>query len=508
MLSTSPTTTTTTLEQPSNIFSEHRDLCGDDENLMGDFDSSPLLSSSHHHQLESDSESVHDEKSSSKNGKKRKGYSKEITKVLNDWFFANLQNPYPSEEEKKEMVNQTTLSLLQINNWFSNKRVRYKRKMQKEGQEVIDGGVVIDINQAFRSIKKQNKGEKKESVSDCENTCSTAPPKRKRSTASKDSSCQAKKKRPTPLSNVFNHGKMVSVTSETLTPTPSSEPKNVLSSLLESPSNKNLNGSSVRVLLRSPILTSQTTTQTTQNHLCSSLSPQPNSSYTSPTMSVQHSPKMMTPDERSPCSSNTLDSESTSQQPKKIDFFQSLQQAGVIFPQTPVIPVIPSSYPQYAFVHHHHAAAAYYPVNGGDVHATSTPSPTSSPYQYSYPIYTTTPAAIPTTFYHHASHTPSTSTFMIPKEEEGLEIGCDASDVERNDATSCFELEDNCLEDSTVLTSNCNHENYSCQDNTFNTTDLFESTAENEECLFLDGGRDMSSASWMNSAEDCSLLYF
>ena len=31
----------------------------------------------------------------SKHGKKRKGYPKEITKVLNDWFFANLQNPYP-----------------------------------------------------------------------------------------------------------------------------------------------------------------------------------------------------------------------------------------------------------------------------------------------------------------------------------------------------------------------------------------------------------------------------
>ena len=31
----------------------------------------------------------------SKHGKKRKGYSKDITKMLNDWFFANIQNPYP-----------------------------------------------------------------------------------------------------------------------------------------------------------------------------------------------------------------------------------------------------------------------------------------------------------------------------------------------------------------------------------------------------------------------------
>nr|CAG4716845.1 unnamed protein product [Naegleria fowleri] len=501
------------------IFSE-QDLCDEESIMMGDFeDHSPsFLSSSQQQQVsesdDSESDRLHDEKSS-KNGKKRKGYSKEITKVLNDWFFANLQNPYPSEEEKKEMVNQTTLTLLQINNWFSNKRVRYKRKMQKEGQEVIDGGIVIDINQAFRSIKKQNKGEKNSSnaVSSIDSTSSSqssAAPKRKRSSASKDASC-SKKKRPTPLS-VVNHVKTRNgTTSEndstptsaitTLTPPPSisttttttlttpssslvhnssspavtssSEPKNVLSSLLEAPSNKNLNGSSV-VLLRSPILTNQSPGMSSPQSSC-----------------PQSSPKM-TPDERSPCST---DEAVCSQQPKKIDFFQSLQQAGVIFPQTPaIIPVIPS-YPPYAFVHHH--AAAYYPVS--EVVANS--SPTSSPYQYSYPIYSTT--AIPATFY-ATPHSSSTSTFMIPKEEEVDEIG-----LEQHDAASCFELEDNCLDDVAGMTSNNHHENYSCQDNTFNTTDLFESTAtENENCLFLDSGRDVSSGSWMNSTEDCSLLYF
>lgn len=285
----------------------------------------------------------------SKHGKKRKGYPKEITKVLNDWFFANLQNPYPSEDEKKELVNQTTLSLLQINNWFSNKRVRYKRKMQKEGQEVVDGGV--DINQAFRSIKKQK--DKKES------TTQTQTPKRKRSSATKDMQ-YTKKKRPTPLKTESTSTVPAKVVAESSSPlmktptmhniTPTSttsspttvvncatavvqEPKNVLSSLLESPSNMNMNGNSV-VLLRSPI--------------------------------INNNPEetRKTPDEKS----------TESPQPKQIDFFQSLQQAGVLFPQNtmspPVIPVIQTMPAYHPYVVHN--AAPF-------VDAI-----------YSYPIYTPT----------------------------------------------------------------------------------------------------------------------
>ncbi|EFC42231.1 homeobox domain-containing protein [Naegleria gruberi] len=293
----------------------------------------------------------------SKHGKKRKGYPKEITKVLNDWFFANLQNPYPSEDEKKGLVDQTTLSLLQINNWFSNKRVRYKRKMQKEGQEVVEGGV--DINQAFRSIKKQK--DKKEpsastSTSATANTQSQTP-KRKRSSATKDMQ-YTKKKRPTPLkteSTTSVTAKVVESSSSPLIKTPTivnftqtnspttviststaavQEPKNVLSSLLESPSNMNMNGNSV-VLLRSPIINNEETKKT--------------------------------PDEKS----------TESPQPKQIDFFQSLQQAGVLFPQNtmtaPVIPVIQTMPTYHPYVVHN--AAPF-------VDAISVP--------YAYPIYTPT----------------------------------------------------------------------------------------------------------------------
>ncbi|KAL0481109.1 hypothetical protein AKO1_012898 [Acrasis kona] len=63
-----------------------------------------------------------------KRRKKRKGYTKEVSDVLNGWYNSHIDSPYPSEEEKKIMCNQCGLTLLQLNNWFSNKRIREKKK--------------------------------------------------------------------------------------------------------------------------------------------------------------------------------------------------------------------------------------------------------------------------------------------------------------------------------------------------------------------------------------------
>jgi len=49
--------------------------------------------------------------------------------ILNEWFYAHLQEPYPSEGEKLKLRTATGMSASQINNWFSNKRMRYKRKV-------------------------------------------------------------------------------------------------------------------------------------------------------------------------------------------------------------------------------------------------------------------------------------------------------------------------------------------------------------------------------------------
>jgi hypothetical protein len=66
--------------------------------------------------------------------RKRKNLSKQATEVLNRWFFLHLHDPYPTDEEKQRLSEETGLSLSQCNNWFGNKRMRYKRKMLEQAR--------------------------------------------------------------------------------------------------------------------------------------------------------------------------------------------------------------------------------------------------------------------------------------------------------------------------------------------------------------------------------------
>ena len=44
-------------------------------------------------------------------------------------------NPYPSDEVKEELARKAGITLAQVNNWFGNKRIRYKRNTQKAQEE-------------------------------------------------------------------------------------------------------------------------------------------------------------------------------------------------------------------------------------------------------------------------------------------------------------------------------------------------------------------------------------
>jgi hypothetical protein len=44
-------------------------------------------------------------------------------------FYTHLSNPYPTEDEKRKLVAKSGLSMKQINTWFGNIRVRYKRRL-------------------------------------------------------------------------------------------------------------------------------------------------------------------------------------------------------------------------------------------------------------------------------------------------------------------------------------------------------------------------------------------
>ena len=47
-------------------------------------------------------------------------YSKSIAKIMkisNEFFLILLQHPYPSEDQKKQLAQDTGLTILQVNNW-------------------------------------------------------------------------------------------------------------------------------------------------------------------------------------------------------------------------------------------------------------------------------------------------------------------------------------------------------------------------------------------------------
>merc|ERR1719270_890028 len=52
----------------------------------------------------------------SKNAKKRGIFPKVATNILRAWLFQHLTHPYPSEDQKKQLAQDTGLSILQVNN--------------------------------------------------------------------------------------------------------------------------------------------------------------------------------------------------------------------------------------------------------------------------------------------------------------------------------------------------------------------------------------------------------
>merc|ERR1712241_1399211 len=65
----------------------------------------------------------------------RRNHNKKSSEVLNEYFYANLSNPYPTDEVKEELARQCGISMSQICNRFSNKRIRYKKNIVKAQEE-------------------------------------------------------------------------------------------------------------------------------------------------------------------------------------------------------------------------------------------------------------------------------------------------------------------------------------------------------------------------------------
>eukprot|EP00743_Colponemidia_sp_Colp-15_P006523 GILK01007026.1.p1 GENE.GILK01007026.1~~GILK01007026.1.p1 ORF type:complete len:451 (+),score=52.57 GILK01007026.1:42-1355(+) len=53
---------------------------------------------------------------------------------LRTWLFEHFEHPYPTEQQKAELAEKTSLTYLQVNNWFINARVRIWRPMVENAQ--------------------------------------------------------------------------------------------------------------------------------------------------------------------------------------------------------------------------------------------------------------------------------------------------------------------------------------------------------------------------------------
>lgn len=73
-------------------------------------------------------------------------FPKEATKVLKEWMLAHADHPYPTEEEKEYLIEQTGLNLGQISNWMANTRRRRKARAKRSASPSIrPSTVAIDI---------------------------------------------------------------------------------------------------------------------------------------------------------------------------------------------------------------------------------------------------------------------------------------------------------------------------------------------------------------------------
>uniref|UniRef100_A0A672QW29 Homeobox protein meis3-like n=1 Tax=Sinocyclocheilus grahami TaxID=75366 RepID=A0A672QW29_SINGR len=70
-----------------------------------------------------------DETDRDRRNKKRGIFPKVATNIMRAWLFQHLSHPYPSEEQKKQLSQDTGLTILQVNNWFINARRRIVQPM-------------------------------------------------------------------------------------------------------------------------------------------------------------------------------------------------------------------------------------------------------------------------------------------------------------------------------------------------------------------------------------------
>ncbi|CAI5453147.1 unnamed protein product [Caenorhabditis angaria] len=94
-----------------------------------------------------------------------KVFSKEAITKFRAWLFQNLSHPYPSEEQKKQLANETGLKILQVNNWFINARRRIVQPMIDQNNRAGRAPAMNVFKNRRRNRSEQSPGPSPESDS-------------------------------------------------------------------------------------------------------------------------------------------------------------------------------------------------------------------------------------------------------------------------------------------------------------------------------------------------------
>jgi hypothetical protein len=89
-------------------------------------------------------------------------FPRAATKVLKDWMMRNIDHPYPTDEEKEMLKEQTGLGLVQISNWMANARRRQKARPKRSASPSIRPSTeAIDIpaGRTWESLSTYSKPE-------------------------------------------------------------------------------------------------------------------------------------------------------------------------------------------------------------------------------------------------------------------------------------------------------------------------------------------------------------
>ena len=75
-------------------------------------------------------------------------HREEALAVLETWFSNNLEKPYPDENTKASLAEQTGLTKKQVETWFTNKRSKVrKHDYNQNTQDFPNVGMIPEINQ-------------------------------------------------------------------------------------------------------------------------------------------------------------------------------------------------------------------------------------------------------------------------------------------------------------------------------------------------------------------------